>query len=166
MKKVFLMMVLMVCCMLFAGCSGAAADGDMKVNTKERQVYVNNTAYTYDIQDDALRITYPNGVVYVQEHYSSGDASGYASGYSGEIGEDDPDGAYLAEAILKSQQKNIVPYLIIGVIGIFLALEPGVVWKVTYGWMFKKAEPSRGVLIYIRIIGVIVIVGSLILALM
>lgn len=39
-------------------------------------------------------------------------------------------------------------------------LSPETVFELTKGWMFEDAEPSRAYVIYIRIIGVLQVIGA------
>lgn len=54
----------------------------------------------------------------------------------------------------------ILLFFVLLIWGIICALSPETAWEMTDGWKYKDAEPSEGVLKYLRVIGVVQIVAA------
>lgn len=130
------------------------------------QVTLRSDGYTLDI-------TYPNGAEYSR--------TAFPGGYSEEYGEDYrstpsayPDGDTLEEVLQQADvvtvpqkqaqrgNKSVLLLLLLLVLGLFFAGYPYGAWYIEWGWHFKGAEPSPGALLFNRVIGILLLIGTLV----
>ena len=143
--------------------AGTISDGE---NFYQYQITLRSDGYTLDI-------TYPNGVEYSR--------TAFPGGYSEEYGEDYrstasayPDGDTLEEVLQQAGvvtvpqkqaqrgNKSVLLLLLLLVLGLFFAGYPYGAWYIEWGWHFKGAEPSPGALLFNRVIGILLLIGTLV----
>ena len=58
--------------------------------------------------------------------------------------------------------KSVLLLLLLLVLGLFFAGYPYGAWYIEWGWHFKGAEPSPGALLFNRVIGILLLIGTLV----
>lgn len=130
---------------------------DAVVDTIEHTILVNEVLYYYQDDGDTISVTYPNGAVY-SSHTAGGVTVG---GWSGEP----YDEQYIScESLIEllDSRPQLPKYLFwriaMAIIGIAMIAFPYPFWWLSYGWIFRNAEPSGIVLMVYRAIGAAVFV--------
>lgn len=131
-------------------------DMDQWTITQGEDVY--HMQYDQDDSKSTVSITYPNGATYYETKQDSDVKTGHSTGYdpvryiSGEI---------LVEVLKQprlAKEKSPVSSLLGAVLillGAFNIFLPEVAWRVQYGWVNRKAEPTEVAVLLSRITGVL-----------
>lgn len=130
--------------------------------------------YTYQFQVSSsaqgisTTITYPDGATYWWSSTDTTGHGGWSDDYNASLSSPYASGDTLvsiAEATLPVRNNNSYGLIaiILAVIGIWYIVSPHSAWYVSYGWIYKGAEPSGTALLIGRISGALLVVFALIL---
>ena len=183
MKRV-LMLFMVLCCVLLAGCgpkAPATIEGnyngrDYVVDTENGTVTMDGDTYTYALsvtpgQSAQLKLTYPDGTwsSYSGRMIQYG-ISGTGSDSSGFVR-----GRYLScdalwHALRVDEQIEgnsggggfMLLGVVLALVGLFQFVSPKTMWKFNWGWRYKNAEPSDLALSIGMLSGVLTIVLGII----
>lgn len=123
--------------------------------------------YRYEYNNDNITIFYPNGAVWSQTPTSTGAAISWDDTY-------DPqryiEGDVLAQFLTNaytSQREGVggigLACLIMAAVGAVMIKAPEELIDMKYGWRFKNAEPTEFAVWEVRIGGIVVIVGAIVI---
>ncbi len=173
MKKLLVIFVLVVAVLLSAcGQKSYQVASGGKVYTVDPEAHtVSDGSYRYSYQLSGsrdtytLRITYPNGMVYLEQKNDMMTGSSWST--------ENPDSRYASSdtlsAVITRQLKKDMGASIGGCIvllaaGLWALLAPYSLWKLSFGWRYANAEPSDAALLVNRICGgVLIVLGIAIL---
>ena len=172
MKKTTLVFLVLMFFTILCGCyknHTVAYNGrEYTLNTTEKTVTDGTNTYRYELDGTeshpSVKIIYPDGSSY----YSIKQGNAYISGNSDDYGNSDyAEGSILCDIVFdansgKSTAKVIPLALILIIIGVLDIVIPEKMWKLSYGWRFKNAEPSDASLIFFRVSGAVIILIAII----
>lgn len=165
MKKLCILLVLIG--LLLCACSSQHLevftveryDKVFTIDTDACTITADDQVYSYSISGKTINITYPNGATYWWNVTDHGGNGGWEGDYDTTAY---IDGLILAD-ILEDQiqtersYKNIVLILLLMALGGWYAVSPRSAWYISYGWIYKNAEPSEMALVISRICGIVIV---------
>jgi predicted small lipoprotein YifL len=175
MKKLLLIIVLCLSLLLLPACGKKEPVYEVEydgrtyvVDTVNQTVQDDDFTYSYEISHGGTGITieYPDGST------SWWQEDGAVS-YGGWSNDHDPskyptDGTVLIEVLEQEAPKqrsdrNMVPFFLLLIVGLFNLLAPEASWYLSHGWRYKNAEPSDAGLVAARISGGIAIAAAVLM---
>ena len=128
-----------------------------------------NAVYHYEYDNDNITIFYPNGAVWIESPTSTGAAISWDDNYDPQrYIEGDVFAMYLNRAYMSPQiREGIVGIgfacLIMAAVGVVMIKAPEELIEMKYGWRFKNAEPTEFAVWEVRIGGIVVVVGAIVI---
>ena len=159
---------------VFTSCAGQNSGRRMgyhndvfyEVNFIENELTYNDISYKFEINSGKCTITYPDGSEFwsIVNTFNDGSmgswrSSGKSYNYSsnkyapGEVLVD-----ILESATQRRTYPNLLPSILLIIVGIIEAVYPRAFWYLTTGWKFKDVEPSDAALISHRVAGFAIII--------
>lgn len=135
------------------------------VDTQNKTVASGGETYRYEIDGATTTITYPDGESYWWTRTEMGGYGGWSDGYDADRY---VSGGVLLAALEAGQPEehsgtNFVLIVVVIAVGLFNVLAPGKAWYLSYGWMYRNAEPSDSALAMIRIGGAALLAAAVFL---
>ena len=175
MKKLLLVFLLCLSLLLLPACSKKEPVYEVEysgktyvVDTVNQTIQDDDFTYSYEISHGRTGITieYPDGSTYWWQKNGSVSYGGWSNDH-------DPskyptDGTVLIEVLEQEapkqrSEKNIFPFFLLLILGLFNLLAPEASWYLSYGWRYKNAEPSDAALVMARVSGGMVIAAAILL---
>lgn len=178
--KRFVLLLMVFLLILLPACSSQSAEpyvvekNGIEYTVDQRNGTISDGEYTYQFQIHTTpqgiqtTITYPDGSTYWLSSTENLGHVGWSDDYDAS-----PDSPYSSGETLVSIAETRQPIkiegtqvfisLILAALSIWYIVSPRSAWYLSYGWVYKGAEPSDAALVIARISGVVLLIFALII---